>query len=211
LTAPARWCRPARWPLPLRTDRLWLRAPAHEDAAALHGAIESARDTLLPWLPWAGCENLTLGQTHYTIERFVREMEREEPTQLAVVVFDAADGACVGGTGLHPLTPEAHQAELGYWVRPERRGLGLAAEAACALTACALRPADRGGLGLRRLVIRCAAANTPSARVAEKCGYVPEGRLRADRWAKGIGWCDTLVFGALAGEWRDPRGGADGR
>ncbi|MFI4881494.1 MAG: GNAT family N-acetyltransferase, partial [Phycisphaerales bacterium JB064] len=81
---------------------------------------------------------------------------------------------------------------------------GLCTEAVVAMTELSLRERSDGGLGLRRLEIRCSAENTPSARVAEKAGYTLEARLRAHRWVDGLGWSDTLIFGTTADTWTKP-------
>lgn len=201
---PPPWTRPRPWPLPIETERLVLRHSTHDDVPAIFEAVDNNRAKLLPWMEWAERENMTVAQTHYTIEKFIREAEQDLPSDLLILVCDRSDESPVGGTGMHSFRPDTHQAEIGYWVLPGRQRAGICTEAVAALTEFGFRPQDRGGFGLRRLEIVCSADNPASARVAEKAGYQLEATLRAHRWVKGFGWSDTLVFGALADTWTKP-------
>ena len=204
MDAPQPWRRPDEWPLPIETKRLVLRFASHEDVPALFEAIDTNRDGLLPWMEWAERENLTIGQTHYTIERFIREAEKELPGDLPILICDRVRGEPIGGTGLHGFRTNTHQAEIGYWVLPDRRGSGACTEAVVALTETGFRSQAAGGMGLRRLEIVCSADNPASARVAENAGYEREARHRAHRWVNGFGWSDTLIYAALADTWTKP-------
>ena len=86
-------------------------------------------------------------------------------------------------------------AELGYWLRPDARGRGLAEAAARLAVDHALGPVADGGLGLRRLVAVTAADNTASNTVLERCGFTrwgheatataPDGSVGpADHWER---------------------------
>ena len=71
----------------------------------------------------------------------------------------SASAACTIGSAPNGL-------EIGYWVRSDRTGRGLATSAASALTASALA-LD----GVSRVEIHCDAANRRSAAIPEKLGY----------------------------------------
>jgi len=204
MDAPPPWKRPEQWPLPIETERLVLRPATHDDAPAIFEAIDTNRSGLLPWMEWAERENLTIGQMHYTIERFIRETEKDPPEDLPILICDRLTGVPIGGTGMHGFRIHSHQAEIGYWVLPGRREAGVCTEAVVGLTEVGFRAQDEGGMGLRRLEIVCSADNPASARVAEKAGYDHEARHRTHRWVQGIGWSDTLIFGATADTWTTP-------
>ncbi len=75
-------------------------------------------------------------------------------------------GEFVGDCGLTPqLVDGRTEIEIGYHVRADLQGRGLATEAA---EAC--RDLARDALGVRRLIAIINPANTPSQRVAEKLG-----------------------------------------
>jgi ribosomal-protein-alanine N-acetyltransferase len=81
------------------------------------------------------------------------------------------DGELVGGISLVPK--QWGRAEIGYWIRADARGRGLATRA--------LVLVSRWGLqrGFRRLQLHADVANPASHRVAEKAGFVREGVLRS--------------------------------
>ena len=164
----------------------------------MFAAIQIDRQTFLPWLPWIGTDNRSVAECIYQIERFRRNRELRPLPEIVLGIFDRTTGNVVGGTGLHDIHPASHQAEIGYWIRADLRGRGLCAEAVAGLIAWCLAPSSEGGWGLRRLEIRCSAANVASARVPQKLGLVEEARLRRHRWVEGVGWDDTLIFAVVA-------------
>ncbi len=88
-------------------------------------------------------------------------------------VVDAHTERLLGSLSLHRIDQAQGSAEVGYWVIPEARGKGAAAHAVDA--ACRWAFAT---LLLDRIELCHAVENVASARVAEKCGFVLEGRLR---------------------------------
>jgi RimJ/RimL family protein N-acetyltransferase len=91
------------------------------------------------------------------------------------VAFERADGAFVGWFGLRPTGPEEY--ELGYRLRRDRWGTGLATEGSAALVSAAL-----GDLGARRVWAQTMAVNERSRGVMERCGlqYVRTFHLEWD-------------------------------
>jgi RimJ/RimL family protein N-acetyltransferase len=163
--------------------------------------LDADRASFGPWLPWVAVDNRTLVECIYQIERLRREREAGGDTNFVLAMIDRATGEAVGGTGLHRIERESHQAEIGYWVRPDRRGRGLCTEAVAHLISWAFEPADAGGWGLRRIEIYCAGANAASQRVPRKIGLRQEVARREHRFVPGIGWDDTLGWGVLREEW----------
>ncbi|MBX3404436.1 MAG: GNAT family N-acetyltransferase [Phycisphaeraceae bacterium] len=201
--APAPWRAPDPLPGSFDTARLTLRFWKPPDAAAMLAAIDIDRGAFLPWLPWVREDNRTVEECASAIERQRGKRERTDPPadDFTIAIFERASGAVIGGTGLHRVNHAAHEAEIGYWVRADRRREGLCAEAVAGLITWAFARAEAGGWGLRRIHIRCAGGNEASQRVPTKLGLRMEGRLRKDRWVDGRGWDDTLIWGVLVGEW----------
>jgi RimJ/RimL family protein N-acetyltransferase len=99
-------------------------------------------------------------------------------------VVETQDGAVVGDCGLTIQDIEGQPfVEVGYHVKLELRGQGLATEAAVAV-----RDAARGA-GIPHLVAIIRPENTPSQRVAQKIGLT----LQRTVFKNGG---DALVFGA---------------
>jgi RimJ/RimL family protein N-acetyltransferase len=201
LNDPDPWTVPDPLPGPIETERLVLRFYEHGDARSMLEALDVDRGALLPWIAWVRTENRTLAECHYTIERFRRRREERDCKDFVMGIFDRATGALVGGTGLQHIHPGLRGAEIGYWIRSDRHGEGLATEAAGALITAAVAPQAEGGWGLRRIAAFCGAENAASAAVLRKLGLRLELRARKERWVDGLGYFDTLGFAVLAEEW----------
>jgi RimJ/RimL family protein N-acetyltransferase len=97
-------------------------------------------------------------------------MARPVQTSFGIVV----DGVVGGNISLHPGTDiERISAELGYWLGRPFWGRGIITEAVQATTRYGFEE-----LKLRRVFSVPLARNVASARVLEKCGFVPEGLMR---------------------------------
>ena len=198
---PPAWIRPTPLPATVGTARLKLRWYVPEDARALHEAVAGNRAALLPWLPWARAGHASVEEARFTIERFTRTRQDGREDDFVMAIVERATGTLLGGTGLHRIDHAAHEAEVGYWIRGDRQGEGLATEATAALITWAF-----GDWGFRRIRICCAASNTASLRVPEKLGLTLEARARRFRYVEGLGWDDHLTYGVLAEEWDAERG-----
>lgn len=122
---------------------------------------------------------------------------------LSLHVVRRADGALVGGVGLHAPDAEHGRAEIGYWIGRPFRGQGYATEAVVALRGFAFRR-----LRLHRLEARVFPGNAASLGVLRATGFRREGRLR-EAIVKGGVFRDELVYASLAGDGRP--GGAPSR
>lgn len=214
--APAAWQAPHPLPARFETQRLVLRFWREADAADLLNAVGEDRRSFLPWLSCFRDDYRTIGECHYHIERFQRQHRRPHAQEYIMGAFDREDGSVVGGTGFYKVDHEDHQAEIGYWLRPSRRGEGLCTEMVRGLITWSFLPprdschearsgaASRAiphGWGLRRLEIYCAGHNFGSRRIPETLGLRKEYHGRAARWMEGFGWDDTLGWAVLADEW----------
>ena len=147
----------------ITTDRLVIRCWDPADAALLKEAVDSSLEHLLPWMPWAAAEPTTLEQKADLLGTFAEQFARGEDAIYGI--FDAAEERVVGGTGFHPrLDGEAR--EIGYWIRADAIGRGLASESTAALTRVGFEVED-----LLRLEIHCDEANVRSAAIPRKLGY----------------------------------------
>lgn len=203
--SPAPWSLPDPIPTRLETPRVVIRTFEPADAAALWIAVDESRPSLHPWLPWALSDNRSIAETHHTIERFRRDLNRASfdagKLALAVGIFDGVSGRLLGGTSFHAFRPQAGQAEIGYWIRTSERGRGVCVHAAAAMISWAFTPQALGGWSLRRIEIICASGNGASAGVCRSLGIREESRTHADRWVDGRGWDDTLKFGVVLDDW----------
>ncbi len=135
------------------------------DCAELVEAINASIQELRPWMPWAQ-EPATESSIQEFLTRSDRAWESREEFQFAIrgQHGESAD-ALIGFCGLHGRIG-AGGLEIGYWVRSDCSGRGVATSAAGAVTEAAL-----GLESVTRVEIHCDAANLASAAIPPKLGY----------------------------------------
>jgi len=170
----------------ITTDRLLLRCWEPADAPALRAAIDASLEQLREWLPWAVGEPTPVEELAIRLEGFAYRFRTGD--QWAFGVFDLHGGEVLGGAGLHRReAPDA--LEIGYWLRADAVGLGLATEAVEALARVALGPT-----GVTRVEIRCDPRNTRSIAVARRAGFRHLRTLVAHSTTPAGETRDTMVW-----------------
>jgi RimJ/RimL family protein N-acetyltransferase len=125
------------------------------------------------------------------------EPARLRGERLELAATDPELGAVVGGVTLWSIAPRHRGAMVNYGVAAEARGRGVATRALRLLAGWRFDE-----FGLARLGVFIEPENAASRAVAERCGFVHEGRLRS-HGERGDGERhDPLVYGLLAGELR---------
>jgi RimJ/RimL family protein N-acetyltransferase len=154
-----------------------LRPLERGDRDAIYAAVIESIAEISPWLPWCHpgyAPNETASFIESTIQWWAQR------SQFAFGIFDAANGAFIGGAGVNQVNTQHRYANIGYWVRTSRTGRGLAPRA--------LRLGARFAfetLGLQRVEIAVEPDNYASRRVAEKAGATFEGILRNRIFKRG--------------------------
>ncbi|MEU3453594.1 GNAT family N-acetyltransferase [Micromonospora sp. NPDC006766] len=178
--------------LPLRTDRLLLRAFTSADLDALHAYRSRPEVTrFLYHDPYDEAAART------ALERARGRTALREPgdaLNLAIVLPET--GELVGDVLLFWTSAEHRQGEIGYVLHPDHVGRGYVTEAARELLRLGF-----DGLGLHRIVGRLDARNAASARVLERLGMRREAHLLENEFVKGE-WTDEVVYALLDREWR---------
>ena len=173
------------------TDRLVLREFVADDWTAVLAYQRDPR--YLRLYPWTR-------RTEAEVRGFVREFvgqQTERPRRRFQLAITFPDGEqVIGSCGIRRKPGNDWEADIGFELAPEYWGRGYATEAALAMVDFGFRK-----LGLHRVSSWCIADNAASARVLEKVGLRPEGRLRENDYFKGR-WWDTLLYGLLESEWR---------
>ena len=172
--------------------------------------IKAGRLHLRPWQPGdapavqAACADPAIQRWTTVPVPYTKKDAREYVEQLSprgwadgtaalFAVLDATTGRLLGSVGLMDIADGS--AEIGYWTAPAARGQGVAAVAVDAACRWAF-----GSLPVDRIELCHAVENTASARVAEKAGFVLEGRLRRSyRYGDGLKH-DELLWSRLAGD-----------
>jgi len=142
-----------------------------DDVSALFDDPDVLRFTRLPVPP-------PPGYAREWLDRY--EMGRAEGTREAFAVVDD-DGAFLGLALAVDIDREGREVELGYIVAPAARGRGVATALLGELTRWTFDEVDA-----LRITLIIDVENAPSARVAERCGYVREGVMRSTHLKNGI-------------------------
>jgi RimJ/RimL family protein N-acetyltransferase len=135
------------------------------DLDELVDAVNASLDELRPWMPWA-----QVPATNESIKGFLNQADVgwETGTEFAFAIRGRRGRkpeALLGFCGLHDRIG-AGGLEIGYWVRSDCTGRGMATTAAALLTSAAL-----GLDGVTRVEIHCDAANVRSAAIPPKLGF----------------------------------------
>jgi ribosomal-protein-alanine N-acetyltransferase len=141
-------------PLPLKTERLLLRAPTLDDLAAWHEIYLVAEEV------WYGAPRSSREENR---AKLLRQIGHHDEHGFGMCTVELA-GETIGAAGLQHLDggPEI---EVGYRFLKEHWGRGYATESALASLAWGFEE-----LGLERIVAVALETNVASRRVLEKCG-----------------------------------------
>jgi RimJ/RimL family protein N-acetyltransferase len=149
----------------IRSAAVTLHRAGAEDLDELVEAVNDSRMALRPWMPWAQVPATPESIGNF-LEQADRDWERGREFQFTIRGRRGAEPeALIGSCGLHDRVGVGGL-EIGYWVRSDCTGRGVATSAASALTAAAL-----GLDGVARVEIRCDAANVRSAAIPPKLGF----------------------------------------
>jgi RimJ/RimL family protein N-acetyltransferase len=132
--------------------------------------------------------SVTEAEAQDWIEQWPGRWRAESAASWAVI----DDGVVAGQIGLRRIDLDEGLASISYWVLPDARGRRLAPRALTALTRWAFED-----LGLHRLELSHSTANPASCRVAQRCGYLPEGTKRSEA-RHADGWHDMHAHARLA-------------
>ena len=173
------------------TDRLVLRRFTHDD-------IDDVWDYMR--LPEVGRHMLwaarDLAQTTEALARMIAEHSLEnDGDYLTLAVTVAGAGTVIGHVELGLVSAEHQQGEIGYVFHPAYHGKGFATEAAREMVRLGFDE-----LGLHRLIGRCSARNTASAKLMTRLGLRQEAHFVDCRKVNGE-WREELVFAILRREW----------
>ncbi len=170
----------------LAGERVIVRPYQVGDGLAMFEAVVESREHLRTFMPWES--NHKTAQDSETIVRRAAAnwLTRED---LMVGVWERESGRYLGGSGLHRMDWDVPSFEIGYWLRQTAVGHGYMTETVQLLCRMAFDT-----LGANRVFIRCAAANTRSAAIPRRLGFVHEATLRNYTREPSGALRDDLIF-----------------
>ena len=175
----------------LRGRRTRLRGPRDTDADALF-ALFADPQVMRYWSrPPMTAREEAVGFVEECLANF------EARSHVGWVITARDDEEAIGTCTLFHFDARNRRAEIGYALRSDRWGHGLARDAVA-------RAIDWGiaHLGLHRIEADIDPDNDASRRLLHALGFRTEGRMR-ERWIVGGNVADSEVLGLLASERRD--------
>jgi ribosomal-protein-alanine N-acetyltransferase len=173
------------FPVELRADELWLRAPREEDVDRIAPAFTDPDVGGEAGLPAVGADELRM-----MIDELLPGM-LASGLLAPYLIEETPTRNLLGGFTLHHFAPMRDTVEVGYWLFAEARGRGIATRSVEAAVAHAFAN------GIYRVEAHVRIGNVASERVLERAGFEREGvkrrflRHRGDR-------VDATLFARLA-------------
>jgi len=175
----------------LHGTRVILREHTDGDLAAVLGY--SADEMVARYVPW---EPNTEEAARAFLAAAITAAEQTPRVSYELAIIERATDVLLGAARIGIESVPHQRADIGYVLRRDHWGEGLATEAARLLLGFGF---DQ--LGMRRIWATSHPDNLPSARVLEKIGLSYEGRMRDHLFVKGT-WRDSLVYAITEPEWR---------
>ena len=179
----------------ITTERLILRRFSRRDISALAEAVQASLPALNEWLPWAHPGYRKEDASIYIRDSI--EAWREGKAYDWAIRRQGDPRRHMGNLSTWAVSRLTRTGEIGYWIRTDQTGQGLAVEATRAIMKVGFAE-----LGYHKIVLRIAVGNTQSERVAEKLGYSREGVLREELLIRGR-WIDHTLYSILEHEFVD--------
>jgi len=166
-----------------------LRSASADDGTALREAIAVSLADFFPWLSFSA--QLSDHETMEPVSRLAQKSFREGDFYVWRVW--EPHGLLIGSVDLHSINLDVPSCQIGYWLRSDRTGRGLAQEFVSAAIGIA-----QNVLKVERIEARCDVRNEHSWRLAERLGFAFEGTAFCDERDAAGELCSHQVY-ALVG------------
>lgn len=178
----------------LKGERLTLKRtrPTLKMATLMFDLVDKNRTHLETWFPWPKSTLKVEDSLKYL---FDNEQEAEKKLKIQYGIY--IKNKYIGNISIFDINEKKKSAEIAYWLSSLHTRNGYITEAVKILEKEAFE-----NLKLNRLQIRSEERNKASSGVAEKCGYILEGKLREDGFNEHFqDFRNTLVFSKLKSEY----------
>lgn len=157
-----------------------------DDAASLYDQIEKTRPQLAKFMPWGDAMHSVEDEKDF-LEYCQGRMKDKKLWITSILV----DGKPVGMIDLHNIDLDNSHAEVGYWLGGEYQGNGV-------MTDCLKRVLAIGfeEMKLHKIKLLAEKVNEASNAVAQKAGFVLEGRLKDEIYSDGK-FHDANLYGLV--------------
>ncbi len=168
-------------------ERVILTKRNHPHDEDLFNLIDGSREFLRRFLFWVdGTESVE--NVKFITNLFLNNFDEQKSFEY--VVLDKETQKLVGAGGIHTICHKNRMAEYGYYLDKNATGHGYITEMV------SLLEKELFENGIHRIVIKCDPDNIASAKVAERSGFILEGRLKEAVYAYGE-YRDDLVYAKI--------------
>ena len=138
-----------------------------------------------------------LAQTREDVMPLFNKMKEDAENNVGIswVITLKETGEMIGQTGFWRIDRENHRGEIGYMIRPEFFGKGLASEAIKAALTQAFR-----NFQFHSVEANVNTGNAASIKILEKHGFVKEAHFRENYYYDGK-FLDSAIYCILASDW----------
>ncbi|EGA70531.1 putative ribosomal protein N-acetyltransferase [Vibrio sinaloensis DSM 21326] len=171
----------------MESRRLLLSPPSLLLADQMYQVIDESRSEFSQFLPWV-TESLTKSDLIDNIELAV-ENYNQFCGEFWFNIVEKKSRVFIGAIGFIVRDPCVPYFEIGYWLQTSKTGLGYISEAIELVEQYAFIEKQA-----KRVEIKMAASNEKSQSVAQRCGYLLEGRLASARRLPSGMLDDTLIY-----------------
>ena len=174
----------------LQGKRVRLRGPRRDDAEALFALFSDP--AVMRY--WSRPPMTTLGEAQGLVGEMLDSFEQRSLFNWMLTTRD--DAGVVGTCTLFRIDPRHRHAEIGYALRSDHWGRGIAGEAVALVLDWAFRRLD-----LQRVEADIDPRNDGSRQLLARLGFSSEGVMR-QRFFVGDEATDSEIFGLLAQDWQ---------
>ncbi len=159
----------------LESKRLNLRItkPTIEMAQRMFKVIDENREHLEPWFIWTSKTMRVEDSMKYLFDK-EEDLKEGKKVEYGIYVKDEY----IGNIGVFDISKTHRSCEVGYWISKEHTRKGYVSEALQII-----EEEFFNKLNFNRIQIKCDERNEASFGVAQKCGYVFEGKFREDSFS----------------------------
>ncbi|UAL45560.1 GNAT family N-acetyltransferase [Sutcliffiella horikoshii] len=163
------------------------------DAEEFFNLIICSKPYLKEWLGWLDYVE-TVEDTIETIKARLSALVENGgyPKSVAIIY----KGQIAGTIGFNEINKGNKIGIIGYWLGEGFQGKGIMTKALNAIVDYGFRE-----LGLNRIEVSIAVENKKSRLLAERVGFVEEGKLREAEWLYDR-YVDHIIYSILAKEWK---------
>ncbi len=182
-------------PTSFESERLLLRSYTLSDAPTLSAAFNNNQRRLKQDFPVRADKMWTKEDAETFIWKKNEEWDRRQAFHIGI--WEKESRVYAGEICYKDIAWNIPKADVGYYVLTNFDGKGIATEALTMMLPFAFEI-----LEMQKLQIRCSSENRASQRVAEKCGFKPEGVLRNDFVSEGRTPLTVVYYGMIPADYR---------